>query len=145
MKRQLLENVVPVKAITTGVEGTNDGTKLTGTVIDRDGYQSAIVAVVYSAATSGADSKCAVVIEDASEVGFNVTNATFDTLAAALDIHSAGLSYYYIDLAGANRYIRVTLDTTYGDGSSPKNAITAVVILGDKNVGPAGSTTIFDG
>lgn len=145
MKHTILENIVPTQALANSVEGANDGTKLTGSVIDRRGYQSAVIVVAWGAATSGSDSKCAIVLEDAAEVGFNVTNATFVTLAAAKDVHAVGLAYYNVNLISANAFIRVTLDITYGDGSSPKNPITAIVILGDKNIDPAGSTTVSDG
>ena len=143
MKRQLLENIVPVSAFTPA---NNDGTAITGDTIDREGYQSAIVVLHFAASTGSPTAPTALFrVEDAAESGFNVTNATWETLETVLDIKTAAIKYYYLDLAQANRYIRVYYDATYSDGSSPKNIVSCEIVLGDKSILPAGSTTIYDG
>ena len=143
MKLQLLENVLPKSAFAPVNASTS---KVTGDVIDRAGFDSAVITLCFAAATGGSGAAtAAVVLEDASEVGFNATNATFVTLAAALVITSAGIAYYNVDLRLANRFIRVTVDPDYSAGSNDHNIISAVVNLGDKNVSPAGSTTVSTG
>ncbi len=141
MKRQLLQNVYAIAAF---VPAENDGTAITGDVIDRSGYQSCLL-VVNVKASSGTPTSAAALIrlEHAAEQAFNVTNETFAILAAAADVKSKTTLVYQIDLAAAMQYVRTYIDITYVDGTTPKNFISAELIFGDGQVVPV-VTTVSD-
>jgi len=63
-------------------------------------------------------------------------------LETAKNIKTAGIAQYLVDLSGANRYLFVVEDTTYADGSSPKNQVSCEVVLFDKDV-DADVTTVY--
>ena len=117
----------------------SDGTPIVGAVIDRLGYQSALL-IFSNEAASGSPSAAAasLIIEDGDAANLSDA-ATFATLESAKDIKIAGLAQYSIDLSKAKRYIRVTEDTTYTGGTTPANQLAADVVLFDKDVdtGPA--------
>jgi len=123
----------------------NDGTAVTGIIIDRLGYQSAKLVVSY-AASSGTPSAAATAIavySNSASSSSSPTPVKLVDLETAKDILTAGVAEYDIDLSNAKRYVYPTLDTTYTAGTSPKNIISAVLVLGDKNVQPANSGTVY--
>jgi hypothetical protein len=134
MKKQLLSNVY---AIAGFVPEESSGTAITGDVIDRQGYDSLLAVVNVKASSGTPDTAVALIrIEDAEEQAFNVTNATYVTLAAAADVKSKTTLYYNVDLRGANRYVRIYIDITYTNGTTPKNFIAADLVFGEANVEP---------
>jgi len=123
----------------------NDGTAITGIIIDRLGYQSAKLVVSY-AASSGTPTTALAAIKFYSNSASSSSSPTPVELVAletAKDIKAAGVAEYDIDLSNAKRYVYPTIDTTYDAGTSPKNIISAVLVLGDKNTQPANSGTVY--
>lgn len=134
------ERSVVVKGIASTL---SDGTAISGETVDRLGYESAIATLSYEASSgtpTAATASFLIQHGDASNLSDAATFATFET---ALNIKTAGFKYYNINLSGAKRYIRLVEDTTYTDGTSPKNQLSADIVLFDKNNDPAGSTTIY--
>jgi hypothetical protein len=123
----------------------NDGTAITGIIIDRLGYQSAKLVVSF-AASSGTPTTAAAAISMYSNSASSSSSPTpvlLVALATAQNIKVAGVVEYDIDLSNAKRYIYPTFDSTYVDGTTPKNIVSAVLVLGDKNVQPANSGTVY--
>lgn len=123
----------------------NDGTAITGIIIDRLGYQSAKLVVSYAASSGTPTTALAAisVYSNSASSSSSPTPVLLVALETAKNIKVAGVAEYDIDLSNAKRYIYPTLDTTYVDGTSPKNIISAVLVLGDKNVQPANSGTVY--
>jgi len=120
----------------------SDGTVITGAVVDRLGYQSALVTFSYEASTGTPTTATAsLIIEDGDNSGLS-DNATFATFATVKDIKTAGIAQYYVDLSKAKRYVRIVEDTTYTDGTTPKNQLCSSIILFDKDV-DADTTTVY--
>jgi hypothetical protein len=119
----------------------SDGTAITGAVIDRLGYNSALLIFSYEASSGNPTSASAALkIQDDTDVAGG-TVADYAVLETAKNIKAAGIAQYYVDLSGANRYLFVVEDTTYVDGSSPKNQVSCEVVLFDKDV-DADTTTV---
>ena len=117
----------------------SDGTEITGAVIDRLGYNSALLIFSYEASSGTPDSSAAALKVQDDTAANGGTAADYAVLETAKDIKTAGIAQYEIDLSGANRYILVVEDTTYVGGSSPKNQVSCEIVLFDKDVdtGPA--------
>ena len=122
-----------------------DGTATNGIVIDRLGYQSAKLVVSF-AASSGTPTSSALALDFYSNSASSTSSPTPVKLVAletAKDIKAAGVAEYDIDLSNAKRYVYAAFDITYVDGTSPKNIISAVLVLGDKSTQPANSGTVY--
>ena len=120
----------------------SDGTAITGAVIDRKGYNSALVIFSYEASTGNPDTaKAALKVQDDTAANGG-TAADYAVLETVKSIKTAGISQYYVDLSGADRYILVYEDTTYESGSSPKNQVSCEVVLFDKDV-DADTSTVY--
>lgn len=132
MKRNLLENAQAIEAIEPQA---NTGAAISGDIVDRLGYQSAILHY-HAAAASGTPDTATTAIVIQHGAASNLSDAaTFYTCETALDIDAAAVDKaYVIDLSGAKRYIRVTADATYTGGSTPGNVQAATWVLGDKSV-----------
>lgn len=117
----------------------SDGSAITGAVIDRLGYNSALLIFSYEASSGTPDSSAAALKVQDDTAANGGTAADYAVLETAKDIKTAGIAQYEIDLSGANRYILVVEDTTYVSGSSPKNQVSCEIVLFDKDVdtGPA--------
>lgn len=123
----------------------NDGTAITGIIIDRLGYQSAKLIVSY-AASSGTPTTATAAIDFYSNTANSSSSPTPVKLVAletAKNVKAAGVAEYDIDLSAAARYVYPYMDITYVDGSSPKNIVSAVLVLGDKYIQPANSGTVY--
>jgi hypothetical protein len=130
-------------ALTTPV--ANTGAAVNSTVIDRLGYQSAKLIVNYAVVT-GTPSAAVTALEVFSNSASSTSSPTPVSLVAletALDIMTAGIKEYDIDLSNAKRYIFTTWDATYTGGTTPGNIISAVLVLGDKSIQPANSATVY--
>ena len=120
----------------------SDGTAITGAVIDRLGYNSALLIFSYEASSGTPTSASAALkIQDDTDVAGG-TAADYAVLETAKNIKAAGIAQYYVDLSGANRYLFVVEDTTYVNGSSPKNQVSCEVVLFDKDV-DADTSTVY--
>lgn len=117
----------------------SDGTAITGAVVDRLGYNSALLIFSYEASSGTPDSSAAALKVQDDTAANGGTAADYAVLETAKNIKTAGIAQYEIDLSGANRYILVVEDTTYVAGSSPKNQVSCEIVLFDKDVdtGPA--------
>lgn len=123
----------------------NDGTAITGVIIDRLGYQSGVLTLNWKA-SSGTPTTAAASIKVYSNTASSSSSPTpveLVTLETALDVKTAGFKQWDLDLSAANRYVYAVVDITYADGTSPKNILAADLILGDKNVQPANSGTVY--
>ncbi len=120
----------------------SDGTAITGAVIDRLGYNSALLIFSYEASSgTPTTATAALKIQHDTDVAGG-TVADYAVLETAKNIKTAGIAQYLVDLSGANRYLFVVEDTTYADGSSPKNQVSCEVVLFDKDV-DADVTTVY--
>jgi hypothetical protein len=123
----------------------NDGTAITSTIIDRLGFQSGKL-VLNWAASSGTPTTAAaslIFYSNSASSSSSPTPVALVTLETALDVKTAGFAQYDIDFSNAKRYVYAVLDITYADGTSPKNILSASLVLGDKNVQPANSGTVY--
>jgi len=120
----------------------DDGTAIVGAIIDRLGYQSALLVFSYEASTGTPSAAVTSLIVEDGDNSTLSDAATFATLETAKNIKTAGIAQYNIDLSKAKRYIRFTNDTTYTAGSSPKNQLAADVVLFDKDV-DADTSTVY--
>lgn len=121
----------------------SDGTLINGIAIDRRGANSALV-IFENAVVTGTPSAAVVLItiEDCA-VTTAGSFATFLTLETAYDVMTAKFKEYMIDLEGAKRYIRVSVDITYTSGTAPKNILVSEVVLGDYDVEPKIAQTVL--
>jgi hypothetical protein len=122
---------------------SNDGTLVNGSIIDRRGYRSGKL-VFERAVVTGAPSAAALslIIQHGNESNLSDA-ATYATLETALDILLAGQKDYLLNLAGAKRYVRVVMDTTYTGGTTPANVVAAQLVLGDRDVNPVAAETVY--
>ena len=123
----------------------NDGTAITSVIIDRLGYQSGKLTLNW-AASSGTPTTAAAslkVYSNSASSSSSPTPVELVALETALDVKTAGFAQYDIDFSNAKRYVYAVLDITYADGTSPKNILAADLVLGDKNVQPASSGTVY--
>jgi hypothetical protein len=123
----------------------NTGAAVTSTIIDRLGYQSAKLIINYAAAT-GTPTTATLALEVFSNSASSSSSPTPVSLVAletAKSIMTAGVAEYDIDLSNAKRYLYATWDATYADGTTPGNIISMAIVLGDKNVQPANSGTVY--
>jgi len=118
----------------------SDGTAITGAVVDRMGYNSALVIFSYEASSGSPTSASAALKVQDDTASNGSTAADYAILETAKNIKTAGISQYMVDLSGANRYILIVEDTTYVDGSSPKNQLSCEIVLFDKDVDSDSST-----
>ena len=123
----------------------NDGTEIKTLVIDRKGFQSLSLTLSWATA-SGSPTTPVTAFSIWSNTASHVSSPTpilLATLETVLDIKTAAVKQYDIDLSNASRYIFVVYDATYSDGSSPKNVVSCVGSLGDANIQPAFGTTPY--
>lgn len=121
----------------------NDGTLINGVIIDRLGYQSAILELIW-AASSGTPTTATAAVS----IYYNSTSSTSGAtklvdLETALNVKTAGYKQYDLDLSAADRYVYAVVDITYADGTTPKNIVAASLVLGDKSSQPANSATVY--
>jgi hypothetical protein len=123
---------------------SNDGTLINGIAIDRRGAMSALVVFAAAAATGTPDSAVALITVEDNTVTTAGTFVAYKTLVAALNVDPAGkCEEYMINLEGASRYIRVSVDITYVGGTTPANIVCANVVLGDYDVEPKIAQTVL--
>lgn len=140
MISQILQKILSFVAI---APVDNDGTAIVGTTIDRLSYLDAYVLLNFAASTGTPTTALAAVTVYHGDASNMSDEALLCTCDAALNIKAAGKADYPIDLTGAKRYIRVKLDTTYVDGTAPKNIIAASAVLGNKNIEPVATQTVL--
>jgi len=120
----------------------SDGTAITGAVVDRLGYNSALVIFSYEASSGTPTSASAALKMQDDTASDGRTAADYAILETAKNIKTAGIAQYSVDLSGADRYILIVEETTYEDGSSPNNQISCEIVLFDKNV-DADTSTVY--
>jgi hypothetical protein len=141
MFQKLIQKVaVAVGLVPVKVAGS---TAVNGEIVDRLGYNAAVVAVNRAAATGSPSAAVATYIVQHGAAANLSDAATFATLATGKDVSAAGAETYPIDLRGAKRYIRVVRTPTFTDGTSPGYIEGCSVILGGKNVEPADTATVL--
>jgi len=133
MRRKLIEQVIEKACMLTTITGSSTTSNISSAV-DREGYLSAHIAVQLKA-TAGDTTNITVQVYDSTESTGTYTiyesaNATV-TVKATSSVTASGFD---VDLAGADRYIKV-----YATASSAvcTTTITAVCILGDAVTEPA--------
>jgi hypothetical protein len=119
------------------------GTLINGIAIDRRGANSALVVVETVAATGAPDTALALITIEHCDVTTAGSFVAFKTLTAALDVDAAGkYMEYMVNLDGAKRYIRVSIDTTYTGGTTPGNIVCSHVVLGDYDIEPKATQAV---
>lgn len=149
MKSKFLQQVKLASDVTNTLAAippqSADGDAVAGIAIDRRGADSALI-IFDAAAASGAPSAAVTAIKlqdcDVTTAG---SFGDFIDLETALDVSTAKHKAYQVDLTGANRYIRVSYDSTLTGGTTPANVIAANVVLGDFAVDPPESVTVLQG
>lgn len=121
-------------------------TAINGVIVDRKGYESAVVAVITGATTgTPTGTQLAFIIQhgDASNLSDAATFATLTGIGtAAANLTDGGVyAQTGINLATAKRYIRLVTTPTFTDGTSPKVNGAAVFTLGSCNVNPPSGVT----
>jgi hypothetical protein len=120
---------------------------INGVAIDRTGYLSAGVCLtvgINPSVPTGFTTLIKVQHSLTSTSGDFVDFAAIETFGSAADLTAASVTKYYnVNLRGARKYIRVVVVNTFTGGSSPSSLFGAVVVLGDKNVEPANSSTVY--
>lgn len=117
MKRELLQNVKTLPYTS-------------GSVIDRAGFLSAVIAV---AAAAAGDMKVAITHSDTADGTFEAVSDEklfVDSSDEAKGLEANEVADFDVDLLGCKQFIKVTLS-----GTASANAACAVV-LGDKNTQP---------
>lgn len=138
-KNAAATGVLPV--ITVG-----NGT-VNGVAVNRQGYLS--VGVIYTAGICPSvptGFTAALKIQDSADGSTGWADfATIATLGTASDLSAASTTQYFdVNVRGAKKFIRVVQTLTFTGGSSPSQLAAIAVVLGDKNVEPAGaSTTVY--
>jgi hypothetical protein len=132
MYSSFLERTNAAQAILPVV--TIGNSTVTGVVIDRQNYKSC--AIEYSAGVTPSiptGFTVALVLKDcATTNGTFAAYATVPTFGTASDLSAAStVKYQNIDLSGAKRYVLVEETLTFTGGSSPSNAHSVSLILGD--------------
>lgn len=121
---------------------SNDGTKITGAAIDRLGFGAGKLMFEAAAATGTPTSVTAAIsITQSDTLAGDYTD--FIDIETALDIKTAVATAYDINLAGAKRYLKVVVDSTYEDGTTPANVLAAKLVLGDSDSNPADTTEVL--
>jgi hypothetical protein len=121
----------------------NDGTLINGIGINRTGAASALVVFENAAATGAPSAAVALITVETCAVITAGSFTAFKTLEASLSVLTANCKEYMIDLSGAKKYIRVSVDIDYTNGTTPKNILAAEVILGDFDVEPKIAQTVL--
>ena len=142
----MISNILQRIAVKNAIKPElNDGTAIVGATIDRLGYEDCYVHINNVASTGTPTTAVAAITIYHGDASNMSDEALFLTLAAAQDVKAAQDLQYPISLRGMKRYFRVKLDITYADGTSPKNQITSVAVLGCKNIEPAVASEIILG
>lgn len=139
MSKDLHNNITFTKAISP--QAFSADTPLVSSVIDRLGYQAVEFALLIGS-IGDANATFAVLLEDADEVGFNVTNAAvadkflLGTEALAGFQYDSDNTTKKIGYSGSKRFLRLTVTPT-GNSETPSAAyFAAVAVLSAPNVGP---------
>jgi len=121
---------------------SNDGTAVTGAAIDRLGFGAGKL-MFEAAAASGDPTAATTAVKITHCDTEDGTYEDFVELETELSISDAVATAYDINLAGAKRYLKVVVDSTYTDGTSPANVIAAKLVLGDSDENPADDTEVL--
>lgn len=127
------------RALSPAVNTNLNVTPLVSEIIDRDGYESLTFALITGALTD-ANAVYSVLVEDAEESAFNVTNAAVvdeylvGTEVLAAFTFASDNACRKIGYVGNKRYVRVTITpTTAADAGDTPLAI--IAILGNGHIG----------
>jgi len=139
MSKDMHNNITVKQAISPAA--LSGDTPAVSTIIDRLGYDS-VEFIILTGSIGDANATFAVLLEDADEVAFNVTNASVaDTKLLGTEV-LAGFQYdddnetRKLGYLGGKRFLRLTV-TGSGNSESPSAAyIAAVCILGNPHIAP---------
>ena len=108
-----------------------------GNIIDRLGYESCVVTVVFGA-TAGTPSSVDYALEIyAGEASDMSDEALVSTVASDTDPAANSEQEINVDLRSLGRYVRIKADGTVVGGSSPTIGIAASISLGQAQYEPA--------
>lgn len=127
MSKKLGESAKVTAGIAPGVFAAGD---LTPLVIDRFGFEDAIVHLKVGAATGTPTSQSVTLKVQTGNIanGSDMADVTGDTITAlTADGLEAELN---LDLAGYKRYLQVVPTVAFTAGTTPKIPVAAVVVLG---------------
>ena len=129
-------NIAPRRAISP--VSVADNTPAVSEVIDMDGFES-LEFVIAVGSVADADATFAVLVEDADEAAFNVTNAAvadgflLGTEAGAAFKFDSDNTVKKIGYRGNKRYCRMTVTPT---GNASAALMSVVAILGHPHIAP---------
>ena len=130
-QRDLHHNIEVKKVISP--QSTSDNTAIVGTIIDSNGY-GAVEYVILTGAQADNNATFTVLLEDADELAFNVTNAAVDNTylfgteaAASWTTDAQANKIFLLGYSGSKRYTRLTITPAANTGA---NFLGATVILG---------------
>lgn len=137
MRRKLIEQVLGKATMYVTLSAGSTSAQASGS-IDREGYLSAYV-VGYGKATAADTAQVTFYVYDSSDNStfaiYDSANATGGTNASAAVTSASDVAVFDVDLAGANRYIKVY--ATPDEATNTTAVYTATVILGDAINEPA--------
>jgi len=138
-RTNLAAAVLPV--ITVGTATVN------GIAIDRNGYISAglaYIAGINPSVPTGFTVALKIQHSALSGSGYVDFITSIPTFGTAADLSAASVAKYFdIDLTGAKQFVRVVATLTFTGGASPSAIWAAELVLGDKNVEPAGNSVVY--
>jgi hypothetical protein len=126
-----------------GAQAFSGDTPLVSAIIDRDGY-AGVEFLIQTGSIGDANATFAVLLEDADEVGFNVTNAAVADVNLLGTEAGAGTAFTYahdnatrkLGYIGGKRFLRLTI-TPSGNSETPSAAYaSATAILGLPHLSP---------
>lgn len=124
------------KLVSGAVPSERAAGSVNGSVVDRLGFQSAVVFLNTGAATGTPSAQGVALKVQTGDVadGSDMADVTGDTVAAlTADNANAELN---LNLAGYKRYLRVVVTTTFTGGTTPKIGSSVTVALGESNTIP---------
>lgn len=134
----VVSNYVGAASLTAG--GTGDATAVTGATIDRDDYQSGVLAVAYKAVLTEAKTLAlAVEVQESSDGSTWDTAVALraSTVAATGDTGGStetGLVEFDIDLSGYKRYVRFNFTPDLNATGTDTAVVAAVFTLGGARI-----------
>lgn len=137
MKQNLVQRIKPLAGTApTAHSGT---TAVNSAIIDRQGFDSAVILVSAAQTTSNptvATITPKIVHGNASNLS-DVGDVTLNTAITAIECDAAAAFVaYQVDLRGMKRYIRVVTTPAFTGGTSPEIAASVGFVLSDANIEP---------
>jgi len=117
-------------------QSDSGGSAVNGAVIDRKGYESAVMTVI-TGAIGGSPTSMSMAIKVQHGDASNLSDAADVSGATGTITAADSVKEIDVDLKSLKRYIRVTQTTTFVSGSSPTVLVGASCSMGEAQIKPA--------